>query len=143
MFLKLRPNCLLTRYPLVLVTLNEGLRGFFRPARWYATVLQAHGYQVVQLRVDSASDQKICQYLQQVQNQGRRVHLLCQADIRNQIDFQTLPVEPLVSLTTLHFAPFGLQNLLLSLRPRQKLKWREQILNLAISLAENDLKCSH
>lgn len=139
----LRPNCLLTRYPILLLTAREGLFGIFRPTRWYAAILRAHGYEVRTLSVRTLNDQRLNDLLRQTVERKGRLHLFCDAKIRNDVGFAQLPVDLFTSFTRLQFTPIGLKCIFRWLLPRQRLYWREQILNHAISLAENDLKCSH
>ena len=138
MFESLRPNCLLTRHPILLLTVRRGLSDLFRPTRWYSHILKAHGYQVERFALASNEDPQI----HTIFNHGRRVHLICDDLIRNSVTFSALPTEVFASLTTLQFAPFSFKNFYLRLGGRQKKLWQEQILNLAISLAESDLKRS-
>ena len=140
--MELKPNCLLTRYPILLVDVERNWLDFLRPVRWYAKILRDHGYQVVHITLQDPEDPQLALFLAAANEHHRKFHLMCDFSSGQKIDFNVGPVTTLQSRTGLRSG-----EAFLSLRPwrwRLQLKHlRDQILNLAISLAENDLKCSH
>ncbi|MGE0762048.1 MAG: hypothetical protein AB7N80_02100 [Bdellovibrionales bacterium] len=140
--IELKPNCLLTRHPILLVDLAQGWMDFLKPIRWYAKILRAHGYEVVQITLENPEDPQLALFLAAANEYKRRFHLMCDFSAHQKVDFNVGPVTTLQSRTGLRSSDAFLSFLPWQWRPQLR-HWRDQILNLAISLAENDLKCSH
>lgn len=145
---KLRPNCLLTRYPVLLISKAEGLQVFGDPFFWFKLWLQAHGYEVERLSLRATQSAMGQALLREAKAHGAKFHLIhgfseppvdrqffeCTRDQEAPFFCTVTQVKPNQSRFSL-FCPWRWRE--------QLVAFREQILNLAIFLAENDLKCSH
>lgn len=133
-WIPLRPNCLLTRHPLVLVSQTSGPSRFFSAFYWYALILRAHGYEVLTLTSRNPRDKEWGSFQRLAEKHDYKYHLIHESTWMAKEERLNCP--RLQSRTRLEPEQIRIPG---SLRTRYVLH-REQILNLAISLAENDLK---
>src|SRR5690606_31059756 len=121
----LQPNCLLTRYPIVLVTGHKSILNF--AAYWdvIPRYLRDHGYEVIELptawRLPSRRRLHILQFLEQ--SRGRKFHFIFDKTAKNErIWLDSLRLEAVKSTALVNFPVKG--------------PGEQDFLCIAISLAE-------
>ncbi|NUN06783.1 MAG: hypothetical protein HUU57_13595 [Bdellovibrio sp.] len=120
---ELKPNCLLTRWPVLFVTGHRSL--FYFKSYWnsYTPFLAEHGYEVFTLHLPWKSTeqrrQRLVQFLEQQENQHRHFHLF--VDSNTLSEFADLLRQhksaAIKSLTEVHGPEHPRQNLALSAFP--------------------------
>lgn len=120
---ELKPNCLLTRWPVLFVTGHRSL--FYFKSYWnaYTPFLAEHGYEVFTLHLPWKSTEQRCQrlmqFLKQQENQQRQFHLFLDSNTFSEFAdlFREHKFTVIRSLTEIHGPEHPRHNLSLSAFP--------------------------
>jgi hypothetical protein len=123
----LKPNCLLTRYPIVLLK-RKSWRSLFRSAEYRH--LSEHGYDTIELQFTSTSDQLFSERqrrrLADVACRLGPIHLIYDNEFSNALS-----------------GSLSAPDLIFKTAQSRRLIPPDGLLQYAISLAEKDIQCSH
>ncbi len=137
----LAENCLLTRFPIVILVSSPSLLRPLLPWKSISEFLNRHGYQVQLIPIDQMSD--LPNLVEQI---GRPIHLFLDQTLSKNLEvLHTFPQKTVMSVTCIQHEKAAVKNLaigpvtplqILSVKDPQKLP--QTLLNHVVQLAERD-----